>query len=339
MTQNPGAFKTATTVAAGRRTVFCRRLCLWLSASFLVVFVCSFRVQYSDAEKNECKSDKSVLQLVAKDATPVDFTCGNGVSYLYPPYRSEATQVCRTSACTDVVGMSLTNVSLVSQSNGLSITTTDVQQASTIYFQCTDTATETHLSRLDSKPPAGRSSSKKACTVQISIWGPPKQGFSYPVPNNGPLRLEITSASQSVTFACGNDQNLTPKLFDQICQSDGCESTAPLADTLAGASLVQHASPEGNPNTPAYTLTVPQLPDESQTLFYKCATGTDKDARAKDCNVVITVAKAADGDGSSGPSSDTTTIPPETSGTGAERWSKSLAFSVFSVALLLTKMI
>ncbi|CBZ54599.1 SAG2 related antigen SAG2D, related [Neospora caninum Liverpool] len=337
--------------------------------------------------------------------------------------------------------MSLSDISLTPQSNGVSITTTDVQQANTIYFQCTDTATETHLSRLDSKPPAGQSSSKKVCTVQISIWGPPKQGSGYPVPSkfannsvrphlftshlnctlwntccqffvydfvlhpllrtlaqtegakrkecgekldfsrlkrsllqpplpgvqsfctsqstvnppaiycvflsflgtcnsdNGPLRLEITSASQSVTFACGNDQNLTPKLFDQICQSDGCESTAPLADTLAGASLVQHASQEGNPNTPAYTLSVPQLPDESQTLFYKCATGTDKDSDPKECNVVITVAKAADGDGSSGPSSDTATIPPETSGTGAERWSKSLAFFVFSVALLLTKMI
>ncbi|CBZ54596.1 SRS domain-containing protein [Neospora caninum Liverpool] len=339
MTQNPGALKTATTVAAGRRPVFCRRLCSWLSACFLVVSLCSFRLQFLVAEQSQCTTGKSVLQLDAKGNDPVTFSCESGVEHLYPPPPSTSgvKKVCETSDCTNAVDFTLADVTWEPQSTGGSITATSVQQASTIYVKCTSATQTVTLSR-DGITPVAQKPSEKNCTVQISIWGPPKRGSGYPEHNNDTLSLEVTSASQSVTFACGNNQYLTPELFDKVFTADTFRDQVRIKERLAGASLVKHATTAGTDNPPAYTLTVPQLPAQPTTLYYKCRKTGDKQDASQDCNVVIQVAKAEDGGEASGTSSETTTISPETSGSSAGKWSTTLIASVFSVSLVLTTM-
>ncbi|CBZ54601.1 hypothetical protein NCLIV_050290 [Neospora caninum Liverpool] len=392
MTQNPGVFETATTVASCRRPVFfCRPLRSGLSACFLVVFLCSFRVQFLVAEQNQCTQAKSVLQLDAKDNTTVTFSCGSGVGHLYPPPpgNSGGKKVCETSACTDAVDVTLTGVKWNPNSNGGSITTASVPQASTIYVKCTSTPTQQETVTHDARGPGPQGTEEKNCTVQISIWGPPKQGSAdYPEPSKfasnslrpqlftirlnckrgcdfaielpytvlvfavfllvvfcpgtckdgDTLNLQITSANQSVTFACGANQNLTPQLFDKVCETDTCDSQALLAHTLSGASMVQHASQKGKTDTSAYTLTVPNLPDQAKTLYYKCAGTAKQGSKTTECKIAIAVAKAEAGDGSSGPSSETTTIPPEASGSSAGKWSTTRIASLFSLPLLLTNM-
>ncbi|CBZ54600.1 hypothetical protein NCLIV_050280 [Neospora caninum Liverpool] len=388
-----------------------------------MIFLCSFRVQLSVAEKNECTLQKSVLQLDAKGNSPVTFSCASGVGHLYPPPpgNSGAKKVCETSDCTNAVEATLTGVEWQPSASGGSITATSVPQASTIYVKCTSTQQETVTH--DVRGPVPKDPEEKNCTVQISIWGPPKEELTdYPEPSKFPsnslrpkvftihlncssrnswfqffvcgfvlhrpmtnmfsfrdrewspiergcdfaielpytvlvfavfllvvfcpgtckdgdtLNLQITSANQSVTFACGANQNLTPQLFDKVCETDTCDSQALLAHTLSGASMVQHASQKGKTDTSAYTLTVPNLPDQAKTLYYKCAGTTNQGGKVTECKIAIAVAQAEAGDGSSGPSSETTTIPPEASGSSAGKWSMTRIASLFSLPLLLTNM-
>ncbi|CBZ54598.1 SRS domain-containing protein [Neospora caninum Liverpool] len=291
----------------------------------------------------------------------------------------------------NAVEATLTGVEWQPSASGGSITATSVPQASTIYVKCTSTQqTVTH----DVRGPAPQESEEKNCTVQISIWGPPKEALTdYPEPSklasnslrpllftihlncssrnswffsslsllsshiilafavfflvgfcpgtckeSDTLNLQITSANQSVTFACGANQNLTPQLFDKVCETDTCDSQALLAHTLSGASMVQHASQKGKTDTSAYTLTVPNLPDQAKTLYYKCAGTTNQGGKVTECKIAIAVAQAEAGDGSSGLSSETTTIPPEASGSSAGKWSTTHIASLFNLPLVLSNM-
>ncbi|EPT31070.1 SAG-related sequence SRS20C [Toxoplasma gondii ME49] len=313
-----------------------------LEASFSLIFLCTLLPPVvAQAAAQQCTASTSVLSLTATaTGKPVQFTCGENVTHLYPqqsqggPYTA-----CANSSCTSIVSEDLPKATLTngSEKQNTFTLTENPAHASTVYLKCSSiqpTGSPSEAEQRDQVP------TEQKCTVQIAVWGPPTRGSTaHPEPskcgNDGAtLNLEVESPNGSVTFACGEGETLAPPLFDQVFTTEECSGESPLATHLSGASLVQHGTAPGETTKSAYTFRVTNLPKNETTFCYKCKAASVRKANGNDgdkCTVFIKVAKEKFDTGS------TTAAPPGESGAERGPWNMALMISLVTIPSALMK--
>ncbi|KEP65380.1 UNVERIFIED_CONTAM: SAG-related sequence SRS20C [Hammondia hammondi] len=313
-----------------------------LEACFSLIFLCTlFPPAVAQAAAQQCTTSTPVLSLTATATdSPVQFTCGENVTYLYPqqptggPYTA-----CANSTCTSIVSEDLPKATLSQgneKQNTFTLTETPAH-ASTVYMKCSSIQPTGNPSEAEQRDQV---QTEQQCTVQIAVWGAPVRGSNtYPEPRKcgdgeATLNLEVASPNESVTFACGEGGTLSPALFDQVFTTEECSGESPLATHLSGASLVQHGAALGETTNSAYTFRVTNLPNNETTFCYKCKAAVVSKADGNDgdkCTVFIKVAKEKADTGS------TTVAPPEESGAERGPWNMALMISLFTVTSALMK--
>ncbi|PFH37244.1 SAG-related sequence [Besnoitia besnoiti] len=292
---------------------------LWI----VYLFVLASSVSADGA--NTCSEPSSVVSVTANNPAGISITCGGKVGSLYPPRTPEGPSlVCKTSACDATAELAVPGAKWEPNANtGTFTPPAKPEEAATVYVQCSASDPAHEGSRSQATRQAINVQPDQApCKVQIAVWGPPMKDADYPVPsecgtNMGEKALEITSPNTSVTFTCKSGESLSPSLFDQGLQGEGCSDEAPLDSIVPGASLVQHAT-SARAATAAYTLRVADLPETAKTLCYQCKSSDPQRAGKEPCKVLISIAQAKTDNGltSPPPPSETTTTAPCTSGAG-----------------------
>ncbi|KFH08358.1 SAG-related sequence SRS20A [Toxoplasma gondii VAND] len=324
-----------------KRLAASRRQCLFFNACLFCLFICTVQIRaIAGADPEKCDQDGSLLNLRVTGNSSVEFKCGGAVPNLHPNPGKTPPIVCENSSCTNEVPLNIPNATLVKDSSGkATFTVSDASVgATTVYLKCSSLANT--AARVGAGQPGQEAEKEKTCIVQTSVWGPPIKGSKeYPTPDackNGTLSLEVNPSKKSVTFACGDNETLSPELFDMVFSTKECTTSSTLAEHLSGASLVQHARTNAaDDKKPAYTFSVTSLPTEEKTLCYQC---TKKNAQMKGeaqntCKVLIKVAKQETDTGS------TTVAPPNESRAEHGQWNTALMVSLITIPVVLMKML
>ncbi|PFH36550.1 SAG-related sequence [Besnoitia besnoiti] len=269
------------------------------------------------------------LHLTNEKLNKVQFKCGENLTTLLPEKKpaTHQTHFCQDPKCTVQVplgGLAFSEDPLVSvaapaaaQQTTYTVSVEKLPDTPyTAYFVCSAQSKSPERSM---RSPVAADSSPALCVVQVSVWA--SKPTTVPSPNvcdgtsSKKLSLKVGEDVEPVTFACGEKRELSPALFDDVFQTatEGQEMTAKLQSLIPQAKLIANGFDGSAHQVPAYTLTVPELPETGPVqLLYKCAAtkksgknrtrpeeeGLDSSETAAECEVMVEVAKRPPSPGS-----------------------------------------